>query len=439
MMYLRQRSEVKFLSFALLSFSVGVYEVACAGLYDSTLIEPAVFWERIRLESIPLIVIAMTWLVSIYIGRTNTRLLKWVIGASVLYLLLSRSLPEQYTLSVDRQIMRPTGIPGLFRISYIESDVGMLYIVSLGLMICLYVYLIACLAKHYRKTRNRETLYILLSQIPLFLAAANDSLVASEVYLFVYLAEYAFVFIIVAMSYVLFAKLVRLYKTLEESKHELEDKVRARTTQIQKLNDELQRAAEIDSLTGAYNRRFLDQYLEVETRRAGADRSHQRDPNLPEPAMNFGLAMFDIDDFKQINDQHGHIVGDRVLASVAERVRTAIFERDLLCRYGGEEFVVIFTRTSRDGIIEAAEKLRKSVNAEPFVAEAGQAPLNISVSIGVTSFADVEKPTSESILRAADECLLAAKRMGKNRVIARKIFVEEDLLAPLRAVADYSI
>jgi diguanylate cyclase (GGDEF)-like protein len=377
--------------------------------------------------------------VSIYTGRTSRRPLKWVIGASTVYLLLSRTLPEQYTLSVDRPVIRSTGIPGLFRISFVESDVGILYVVALAFMICLYVYLIACLARHYRRTRERETLYILLSQIPLFMAAVNDSLVASEVYLFVYLAEYAFVFIIVAMSYALFAKLMRLYKALEESKHELEDKVRARTAQIQKLNEELQRAAEIDSLTGAYNRRFLDQYLEVEARRASAERIHKMGLDLPKPAMNFGLAMFDIDDFKQINDKHGHIVGDRVLASVAERVRSCIFERDLLCRYGGEEFVVIFTRTSRDGIIEAAEKLRKTVNAEPFVAEPGQAPLKITVSIGVTSFDDVENPTTESILRSADECLLAAKGMGKDRVVARKIFVEDDIVWPLKAVADYPI
>jgi len=437
-MYLKQRTEVKFLPFAMLCFSVGVYELACAGLYGASVVERGVFWERIRLESIPLIVVSMTWLVSMYTGPTSRRLLKWVIGASLLYILLSRTLPEQYTLSVDRAIIRPTGIPGLFRISYVESEVGLLYVIALAFMICLYVYLIACLERHYRRTRERETLYILLSQIPLFMAAVNDSLVASEAYLFVYLAEYAFVFIIVAMSYVLFAKLMRMYKTLEESKHQLEDKVRARTAQIQKLNEELQRAAEIDSLTGAYNRRFLDQYLEVETRRASVERNHTMDMEMPEPAMNFGLAMFDIDDFKQINDKHGHIVGDRVLAAVAERVRTSIFERDLLCRYGGEEFVVIFTRTSRDGIIEAAERLRNSVNAAPFVAEAGQAPLKITVSIGVTSFDDVEIPTPESILRSADECLLAAKGMGKDRVIARKVFAEEGIVWPVKAVADYT-
>jgi len=438
-MYLKQRSEVKFLSFALLCFSVGLYEVLCAGLYEANSIEQGVFWERLRLESIPLIVLSMTWLLGIYSDRVNRSLLKWVAGTSILYLLLSRGLPEQYTLSVDRPITRLAGIPGLFRTSYIESEVGLLYIVALGLMIVLYLYLIVHLARHYRQSRDRETLYILLSQLPLFLAAANDSLVASEAYLFVYLAEYAFVFIIVAMSYVLFAKLMRMHRALKESKNELEDKVRERTAQIQRLNEELQHAAEIDALTGAYNRRFLDQYLEVETRRAAADRDHRKEADFPEPAMNFGLAMFDIDDFKQINDEFGHIVGDRVLAAVAERVRASIFERDLLCRYGGEEFVVIFTRTSREGIIEAADKLRRCVSEKPFAAEADLQSLKITVSIGVTSFADVEKPTRESILRAADECLLAAKRMGKDRVIARKIFDEDVLALRLGTAADYAI
>ncbi|MGD2139826.1 MAG: diguanylate cyclase [Burkholderiales bacterium] len=439
MMYLKQRDEVKYFPFALLCFSVGLYELSCAGLYATASIEQGVVWERVRLESIPMIVVSMTWLLGIYTGRTDNTLLRSVAGVSVIYLLLSRLLPDEYTLSVDRPVTRISGFPGLFHISYIESEVGSFYIFSLALMIGLYLYLIVKLAARYQQTRDQETLYILLSQIPLFLAAANDSLVASEVYLFVYLAEYAFVFIIATMSYVMFVKLLRLHKELEESKDELEDKVRERTAQIQKLNDELQHAAEIDALTGAYNRRFLDQYLEVEMRRAMAERHHQMNAGMTEPEMNFGLAMFDIDDFKQINDKYGHINGDQVLETVAERVRASIFERDLLCRYGGEEFVVIFTRTSRQGIIEAAEKIRACVSSEPIVINDASAPMKITVSIGVTSFDDVDEPSAETILRSADECLLAAKRMGKNRVIARKIFSEDVITRSHNAATDFAI
>ncbi|MGD8789507.1 MAG: GGDEF domain-containing protein, partial [Burkholderiales bacterium] len=135
----------------------------------------------------------------------------------------------------------------------------------------------------------------------------------------------------------------------------------------------------------------------------------------------------------------GHINGDQVLETVAERVRASIFERDLLCRYGGEEFVVIFTRTSRQGIIEAAEKIRACVSSEPIVINDASAPMKITVSIGVTSFDDVDEPSAETILRSADECLLAAKRMGKNRVIARKIFSEDVITRSHNAATDFAI
>ena len=151
--------------------------------------------------------------------------------------------------------------------------------------------------------------------------------------------------------------------------------------------------------------------------------------------MNFGLAIFDVDDFKQINDDYGHLAGDKVLAEVADRVRDSLFERDVFCRYGGEEFVVIFTRTSRQGMIDAAEKLRQSVKAGPFVTAAGIPPLEVTVSVGVASFADLENPTPEGVLRAADECLLAAKRMGKDRVMARKLFGESAIHTQDRASA----
>lgn len=425
--YLMQRSAIKYLAFAALSVSVGFYELFSAGLYEAVSIDEGIFWQRLQLESIALITVSVTWVLGIYTGRVSRVFLSSVASASALLILLSRTLPASLTLSVDRPMVRQIGVNGWFETTYFESELGILYGFALMLMFGLYLYLILQLVGHYRRKRDRETQFILVSQFPLLVAAVNDSLVASQAYQFVYLTEYAFVFIIVAMSYVSFARFLRLYNALSKSNVSLEDKVNARTAQIRKLNEELQRAAEIDGLTGAYNRRFLDRYLEVETRRALAEVKHGTDSESAEPAMNFGLAMFDIDDFKQINDEHGHLVGDRVLAAVAARVRDGLFDRDVFCRYGGEEFVVIFTRTSRQGIIDAAEKLRQSVQAQPFVTETDRPPLRVTISIGVASFADVEKPTPEAILSAADECLLAAKRMGKDRVMARRLFKQSAL------------
>lgn len=427
MIYLIQRSAVKYLAFAALCASVGLYALLCAGHYHAVSIEQGVFWQRLRLEAVAPITVAVTWLVRIYSARVTRSFLKRVFSFALLYVVLSRALPEFFTLSPERPIITQVGVKGWFEVTYYQSELGVLYIAALAGMLLLYFYLIGCLVVHHRRKRDRETLFIVSSQFPLFIAAVNDTMVVSQVYQFIYLAEYAFLFIIIAMSYSSFARFLRLYNALAASNQSLEEKVHERTAQIRKLNEELQRAAEIDGLTGAYNRRFLDRYLEVETRRAMAEIRHGDGSESDEPAMNFGLAMFDVDDFKQINDERGHLAGDRVLAAVAETVRAALFERDVFCRYGGEEFVVIFTRTSRQGIIDAAEKLRQAVKAREFDTEPGQPPLRVTVSIGVTSFADVDEPSPEAILRAADECLLAAKRMGKDQVMARKIFTASAL------------
>ncbi len=425
--YLIQRSAVKYLAFAALCVSVGLYELFCAGQFLANSIEQGVFWQRLRLEAVALLTVSVTWLVRIYTARISRAFLKRVAWVAASFIVLSRVLPASFTVSIERPVIGKVGVKGWFEATYYESEIGILYLAALAAMLLLYFYLIGCLVTHHRRKGDRETLFFAASQFPLFIAAVNDTLVVSQVYQFIYLAEYAFLFIVIAMSYSSFARFLRLYNKLAESNQSLEDKVNERTAQIMKLNEELQRAAEIDGLTGAYNRRFLDRYLEVETRRAMAEMKHGNRTETEEPAMNFGLAMFDVDDFKQINDERGHLAGDRVLAAVAETVRSALFERDVFCRYGGEEFVVIFTRTSRRGIIDAAEKLRQAVREREFDTEPGQPPLRVTVSIGVTSFADVAEPTPETILRAADECLLAAKRMGKDQVMARKLFAQSAL------------
>ncbi|UCH48418.1 MAG: GGDEF domain-containing protein [Betaproteobacteria bacterium] len=432
--YLIQHSAVKYLAFAALCASVGLYELFCAGQYQATAMDEGVFWQRLRLESVALITVSVTWLVRIYTARISRAFLKRVAASAAVFVVLSRILPASFTVSVERPMIRELGIKGWFEVTYYQSELGILYLAALTAMLVLYLFLIGCLVAHHRRKRDRETLCIAASQFPLFIAAVNDTLVVAQVYRFIYLAEYAFLFIVVAMSYSSFARFLRLYNALAASNQSLEDKVNERTAQIRLLNEELQRAAEIDGLTGAYNRRFLDRYLEVETRRAIAELKHSNRTESPEPAMNFGLAMFDVDDFKQINDERGHLAGDRVLAAVAETVRSALFERDVFCRYGGEEFVVIFTRTSRRGIIDAAEKLRQAVRAREFDTEPGEPPSRVTISIGVASFADVEEPTPEAILRAADECLLAAK----HQVMARRLF-RESALSPLGdAVTDSS-
>jgi diguanylate cyclase (GGDEF)-like protein len=147
--------------------------------------------------------------------------------------------------------------------------------------------------------------------------------------------------------------------------------------------------AETDSLTGIWNRRvFLERLGEL-----AAD-SRQR----------FALLMIDLDDFKRLNDQHGHLYGDDVLANVAGLLRKNTRETDLVARYGGEEFVVAMPDTSLDDAVAAAEQLREIVvTSTP-----------TSISVGCAARERDEAPAS--VLRRADDLLLTAKRTGKNRV-----------------------
>lgn len=152
-----------------------------------------------------------------------------------------------------------------------------------------------------------------------------------------------------------------------------------------------------DALTGLANRKRLDDDLRREvwrSERYGKDLS---------------LIMFDIDDFKLVNDTHGHQIGDHVLCELAALVRAAVRRVDLVARYGGEEFCVMAPETTLSGACELAEKLRQQVAAHEFDAVG-----RITVSFGVAQYLSGESPGC--LVGRADQALYQAKRGGKNRV-----------------------
>ena len=123
--------------------------------------------------------------------------------------------------------------------------------------------------------------------------------------------------------------------------------------------------------------------------------------------------MIDIDDFKKINDTYGHLAGDAVLAEVAHIIKALIFGRDIFCRYGGEEFVVLFTNTSKSGALTAIEKILRTIEKHEFVVNKNS-KIHVTVSAGFASL-DVES-NIHRLLDIADKRLYTAKKMGKNRV-----------------------
>jgi diguanylate cyclase (GGDEF)-like protein len=179
----------------------------------------------------------------------------------------------------------------------------------------------------------------------------------------------------------------------------------------QLLTDRLRNMAEKDGLTGIYNRRFFNENLEIERRRM-LNQINFKTTN----ETNFGIAMVDIDDFKKVNDRYGHITGDKVLTKIVRLMEESIFSRDILCRFGGEEFVILFISTPREGALAAIEKIRCKIGEYPFYLSAKKKPDFITVSIGFASFE--EENDIFKLLGIADRRLYAAKAMGKNCVVS---------------------
>ena len=166
-------------------------------------------------------------------------------------------------------------------------------------------------------------------------------------------------------------------------------------------NAELARSANQDALTGLPNRRALD-VLAMSLRR----------PTSAQPPV--ALLMIDIDHFKQINDRHGHAIGDAALRHVATVLRSGLRHPDTVMRWGGEEFAVCLQGVGPDAAGEVAEKLRARVEATPLLLPGADEPLRMTVSIGVAQLAVGESPVQA--LGRADAALYRAKLEGRNRI-----------------------
>jgi diguanylate cyclase (GGDEF)-like protein len=167
------------------------------------------------------------------------------------------------------------------------------------------------------------------------------------------------------------------------------------------LHEETARLAITDGLTGVWNRRYFDLRTAEELETA---------VRFGEP---FSLVLIDLDDFKQVNDVHGHQAGDAALVELARRLTSSTREVDLIARYGGEEFALVLPRTDPEGAARLAEKVRRTVAASPF--ETGGTGLDLTVSAGVATY-PVNGGTVKELIEAADAALYRAKGAGKNRV-----------------------
>ncbi|MFZ4803901.1 MAG: GGDEF domain-containing protein [Synechococcus lacustris] len=182
--------------------------------------------------------------------------------------------------------------------------------------------------------------------------------------------------------------------------------LQASNEELANSRDQLALLSTTDDLTGCLNRRKLDEILEQELARGS---------RTGEPLC---CVTFDIDYFKQINDTHGHLGGDKVLRAVAQQAKQRLRSTDYLCRFGGDEFVVILPACPLNDALNVMEALRQSIDNT--IHDINGSNCKVSLSVGVT-LADYKLDNGTSLLKRSDDALFKAKQNGRNRIIHQSI------------------
>jgi diguanylate cyclase (GGDEF)-like protein len=170
------------------------------------------------------------------------------------------------------------------------------------------------------------------------------------------------------------------------------------------LHETVQRQAVTDELTGLFNHRRFQEVMTREVERARRF------------GHSLGLILLDLDDFKRINDQHGHLQGDRVLREVARVLLESCREIDEPARYGGEELAIALPQTDLAGAAEFGERLRLRIEALEIPVLGGNGSVRITASVGAAALPQSAGTDKDALVAAADSALYRAKRLGKNRV-----------------------
>ncbi len=183
---------------------------------------------------------------------------------------------------------------------------------------------------------------------------------------------------------------------------ELRARVRS-ALRIHKLLGMLAQRAQIDGLTGLWNRSYFDTRLDNELSEASRT------------GAPLALALCDLDRFKEVNDRYGHPAGDAVLEGFARLLTTELRQHDVACRYGGEEFAVIFSNTSEADAAGVLERIRERLSK---IVWPSHPERRVTASFGLAS-PDPTAPSAEALVAAADEALYRAKETGRNRLVRR--------------------
>ena len=241
---------------------------------------------------------------------------------------------------------------------------------------------------------NLEARTVLVGVLVFTAGCVNDLMVDFVGWEAVRMVPLGFVAIMLCMA-------VSLANRFTSVLNNLEGEVTERTSELLSANQKLAKAATLDSLTGLLNRRGFTEHAEAEIQR------------YLRTGREFSLILGDLDNFKSVNDRHGHVCGDHMLTHLAQLLRERVREMDEVSRWGGEEFMIILPETNTEGAAQLAENLRLAIQDRVFEYKGRR--LNITMTLGVASFRRGE--SLDSCIARADTALYHGKERGRNRVM----------------------
>ena len=205
----------------------------------------------------------------------------------------------------------------------------------------------------------------------------------------------------------IFKDLVSSTATFKAKSETIGQKLEESTKEIEALRKNLEQvtnASQRDFLTGVYNRRTFEQLFDEQLLVSR------------EQKAELSLLMLDIDHFKRFNDKFGHLLGDEVLKTVAHALTNTLKGRDIVARFGGEEFIIMLPETPIEGAVRVAEMIRSTIASKELKQRnTGENYGTITVSIGVSRLR-LDSDTLPTLIKRADDALYRAKRDGRNRV-----------------------
>ena len=233
--------------------------------------------------------------------------------------------------------------------------------------------------------------YVLLTLVPVLIWLAIHFSITEPIYLVI------FVYILVFLIFIIISSYNNYNILVENIKLKLEHKAMSEYFEEKSIHD---------PLTKLFNREYLFSFVNLEIARAERKKTH------------FAVLMFDIDHFKNFNDTLGHQVGDLVLSNIAAFLMNEVRANDIVCRYGGEEFVLVMTEISLKIARKRAEKIREKVKKIPIVIGKDNS-ITLSVSIGIAEYPR-HGETVEALIKSADEAMYQAKLLGRDRVVIKE-------------------